>query len=108
MEKELGKITKVEMGFSDHGILGVMFDLDFGGTAQSVFLQLSVYNPQNKKQFGREVGVTTLIRVMEAFRVTRLQEIAGRTVYALRETKNGPIHGFELPKFDGGAVVALV
>lgn len=106
MKNELGKITNVDLCIEDHGILTLMVSFDFGGTCQGFggyALDTSPAKPKGPR-IGSGAGTDFILRLLRLFGVNRLEEIVGRSAYAIRETDgwNSPIIGIETPKFDGG------
>ena len=105
-DRELGKITSVNLCIEDHGILSLMVSFDFGGTCQG-FGGFALDAPPPKRKgprIGSAAGTDFILRLLRLFGVNRLEEIVGRSAYAIRDGDkwNSPIIGIETPKFDGG------
>lgn len=107
--KELGKVDRVFFGFEDHGILTCWVHLSFGGTGQGFGGCALDESNEKGRRVGTAGGLDFILRLLELFKVDELGKIAGRTVYALRETDSygAPIIGLEVPAFDGGGSFRL-
>lgn len=105
MEEQLGKVGSVFFGLEDHGILSFMIHLDFGGTGQGFGgYALDGYSKEKKRRIGTAAGTDLVLRLLTLFGVRTLEEIKGRSVFALRESVqiSAKIIGLRLPEFDGG------
>lgn len=102
--RELGRVERVEFGVEDHGILTLWLHLRFSASGQAFGgVALDEYDRANKRRVGTAAGMTFVLRVLELFGAKSLDAVAGRYVYALRDTPNGTITGLQLPEVDGGA-----
>jgi hypothetical protein len=103
MQKELGKVKSVDLFVEDHGILTLYVHLDFGGSGQGFGgIALDSYSEKDKERVGTASGLDFILRILRLFGVDRLEQIKGRSVFALRAGEAGMIEGLELPAFDGG------
>lgn len=107
MIKRLGKAGKPDLFYEDHGILTLFITIYFGGSAQGFGgYALDAHAPDNKETDNREgkaSGLDFIVRLLKLFQVERLEEIEGRTVFAIYENNShDTIIGLELPEFDGG------
>lgn len=104
MERELGKVESVHLGFEDHGILTLYVHLKFGGTCQAFGgIALDTFDQQRDRRTGTAEGCDFILRLLKLFGVQEYRQIVGRYVYALRERPYGSIEGLVLPEADGGA-----
>jgi hypothetical protein len=109
-EARLAKVESAELFIEDHGVLTCYVMLDGGGWGQGfggLCLSRSDPDPQDKthRQRGSAQGLDFVLRVLELFRVDKLSQCVGRTVYALYAEPyqlNDSIAGLRLPAFDGG------
>lgn len=100
--KELGRVSRVHFGLQDHGILTLDIALDFGGTGQSFGgYALDTWDAAKNRRVGHPAGTDFVLQMLDLFGVQTLDDIKGRTVYALRDDRS-LIVGLELPPFDGG------
>lgn len=106
-ERQLGKITRAVLEREDHGILTLW--LHFGGSGQGFGgVALDVWDEKLGRRVGTAMGLDLVSRLLDLFKVDRLEQIAGRAAYALRKGGwNSPIEGIALPEFDGGATLLL-
>jgi len=101
-ERELGKIDDVNLTIEDHGILTLQIGFDFGGTNQGFGgYCLDTYNEKTERREGHACGTDFILRILQTFGVSKLDEIVGKPAYALREKGSQKIVGLETPKFDG-------
>jgi hypothetical protein len=103
--KKLAKVASVKLHIEDHGILTISISLDFGGIHQGFGgYSLDTYDKEKKRRVGTDYGTEWILRLLNLFAVTSLDEIKGRSVYALYEKDewNAFIEGLEMPEFDGG------
>lgn len=105
MQQTLAKITRYDFCIEDHGILAFDIMFDYGGSGQGTGMYgLDQYDPVTKTRFGSVYGLTLIRRVLDLFKVTKLDDIVGRTCFAIREDGwNGRVIGIKMPDFDGGA-----
>lgn len=103
-ERQLGKVEKVDLFREDHGLLTVYVHLRFAGSGQGFGgFVLDTFDKARDRRVGTAMGLDFVLRLLALFDVDRLDAIAGRYVYALREGGwNSPIIGLELPEPDGG------
>ena len=110
-DKRLGKVASVDLFIEDHGLLTLYVMLDFGGSTQGFGgFALDEWSKEDDRRVGTAAGLDLVLQLLALFGVNRLDEIKGRTVYALRDDKDGwndPIAGLELPAFDGGRVFSV-
>jgi len=101
-ERQLGKIDDVNLTIEDHGILTLQIGFDFGGMHQGFGgYCLDTYNKKEKRREGHAAGTDYILRLLETFGVSKLEDIKGLPAYALREKGNQKIVGIETPEFDG-------
>jgi hypothetical protein len=102
--RELGRVEGVQLVVEDHGCLTVYLHLNFGGTGQGFGgYALDEWSNEKDRRVGTAAGLDFILRLLNLFKVTGLDRIKGRTVYALRSKHLGQIEGLEMPAFDGGA-----
>ena len=109
-KRQLGKISSVHFGFEDHGILSLCVFFEFGGSSQGMgHLILSKYDKVKERQLGTAGGLDLVIQLLLLFKVDTLNQIKGRTAYALRDdgSWSSPIRGIEIPAHDGGGKLLL-
>lgn len=99
-EKELGRITRADLGFEDHGVFGVNINFEFGTSGQGTGWY-GLNNPSGSK---------LLKAIMEAAGVSDWGDLKGMAVYVLRAKGDpyGQIVGFEkLPinKYGGRIII---
>lgn len=105
MMKKLGKCGTPDLSYDDHGILTLYVQIDFGGASQGFGgYCLDAYDKASDGRQGSAAGMDFIVRLLKLFDVERLEEIKGRSVYALYEDDsfNSSICGLETPGFDGG------
>jgi len=104
-DRQLGKVSKVDLFREDHGLLTVYVHLTFAGSGQGFGgYILDTFDKARDRRVGTAMGLDFVLRLLALFDVDRLDDIRGRYVYALRSDGwNGPIIGLELPEPDGGA-----
>lgn len=102
-QRQLGRVTGAELFIEDHGILTVYVTLEFGGSVQGFGgYCLDGYDAAKKRRVGTAAGCDYLLRLLVLFGVDRLEKTVGKSVYALRDGRSGPILGLQMPEFDGG------
>lgn len=102
--QELAKVTNVYFGKEDHGILTLNITLDYGGACQGFGgYSLDEYDKQKEKRVGTAAGMDFVLRVLDCFGVSNLDQIVGKTVYAIRDSSgySAKIIGLRQPPFDG-------
>ena len=104
--KELGKVTSVNLGTQDHGVLTLWLNIDYGGSGQDFggFVLDDKSDEEHGERVGHACGTDFILRLLRLFGVSSLEEIVGKPVYAIRDKEGlgGTIIGLETPKFDGG------
>lgn len=103
--QQLGKVESVMFGFEDHGILTFMIYLNYGGSCQGFGgYALDTYDKEKKRRVGTAAGTDLILKLLNLFKVSKLDDIEGRSVFALRDSDNwtSSIVGLKLPDFDGG------
>jgi len=106
--RELGRVERAELFVEDHGILTFYLHLTFGGSGQGFGgVALDTWDDAKKRRVGTAGGCDLVLRLLDLFKVDRLERCVGRAVYALREAPYGQIMGLELPAFDGGGKLLL-
>lgn len=102
MEKELGRVTGVFLGFEEHDIFTLNIMFDFGGTGQAFGgYALDTWDKEKKRRVGHAAGADFIVCVLRLFGVRDIQDIKGKSAYVLRDARE-MIVGLETPKFDGG------
>jgi hypothetical protein len=105
-EKKLGKIKSAELFIEDHGILTFFLHFDFGGSGQGFGgYTLDAWDKNKDRRIGTVFGMDLILKLLQTFDVDRLEQIVGRTCFALYDVPyrwNDAIRGIETPKFDGG------
>lgn len=71
----IAKVTNCQIGFEDHGIFGIVVDLDYGRSAQS----LGWYG------LAGDEGYALMKAILRACNAKTFDQVKGRTVYALRD-----------------------
>jgi hypothetical protein len=108
MEKqqlELAKVESVDLFIEDHGILTLFVNLDYGGTHQGFGgYSLDGYDETLKRRVGTAGGTDFILRILNMFKVSKLEDIKGRSVYAIKqgEKYSSTVIGLKTPDFDGG------
>ena len=117
MQKEIGKVTEVYVGFEDHGLFCYMVTFDFGGSGQS-------YGPfaigSNSTAIARTKdeelgwsdaalsrGMQKLIELHEFFNVETLKKAVGMYVEVERDSSWGRIECLRRLPVDGGKVFSM-
>lgn len=103
--KQLGKAGKPDLSIEDHGILTLFVSIDFGGSSQGFGgYSLDTWDKKLDRRVGTSAGMDWILRLLAMFGVSRLEEITGRPVYALKKSDgwNETIIGLLTPDFDGG------
>ncbi len=95
MRQKLAKVEGVFFGKEGHGILTMNIGLDYGDGGHQSFGGISL---------GGKSGIDYIEKILSLFRINELDEMVGRTVYALFDSEgiNATIKGLEMPSFDGG------
>lgn len=104
MIKKLGKCGKPDLFYEDHGILTCFVTIDFGGSCQGFGgYCLDAHDKETNGRKGSAAGMDWIVRLLKLFEVERLEDIEGKSVYALYDNDNfnATICGLETPKFDG-------
>lgn len=103
-EKQLARVESVELYIEDHGILTCFVNLHkeeglhqgFGGYS------LDGYNEKLKRRVGTAGGMDWVLRLLQIFKVDRLEKIQGKMCYALYESDSRQIKGIQTLELDGG------
>lgn len=102
MQEQIAKIRTAKLGYEDHGIFAAALDFDYGGSGQGVLYALDTYSGDNER-VGTASGLDFIIRVVQACGVSAWDEVAGKTVIALREDGyNGRVVGIKPLPTEGG------
>jgi len=104
LTKQLSRVEDCYMEIEDHGILTCWLSLDkeeglhqsFGGYS------LDGYNEELKRRVGSASGMDWILRLLQIFGVSRLEEIKGKMCYALYEDDSQLIKGIKTLDIDGG------
>lgn len=95
MEREIGKVERVDLGFEDHMIFGWNIGFHGGGWGQGT-------GWRSLQGQSDEVTCGLLKRIVESFGVGDWKQIVGTTVWVEREVYAGPIIAWEnLPTESG-------
>ncbi len=93
---ELMEIENVDMYIEDHGILTLFINLKTNGTVQGYGgFSLDEYNKEKDCREGTAFGITLIRRLLDWFEVTKLDDIGGKLVWALRTEHSGLIVGLK-------------
>src|SRR5271157_1206891 len=88
IEKELGKITKTELGKEDHGIFTFYLYLDFGGHSQGF----------GGYTLGKEgEGCGAILKILDAVGVKNWEDLPGRIVGVMHDHRG--VYEIEAPDF---------
>lgn len=98
---EIGVIRSTRLGYEDHGIFTAMIDLSFGGgsTGQGAgFMCLDrgyKPDPDDYKtiRVGTAYGLDHIMQIMRTVGVENWEDLKGKQVIALRESRWGSIDG---------------
>ncbi len=81
LEIKNAKITKVRLGYEDHGILTCFLDLDYGSLSQGFGgYTLDSYDEAKKERVGTAYGMEFLIRIMKVVGVENWEDLVGKHV----------------------------
>lgn len=109
--KELGKVDDVRFGLEDHGIMSISIGITFGAARQGFGgIALDDWDEKRHRRIGTAAGMDFVMQILRLFKVETLEELKGRTVYALykNDRRVGEyIIGLEMPAFDGGERLLL-
>lgn len=104
LTKQLARVEDCYMEIEDHGILTCWLSLhkeegfhqSFGGCS------LDGYDENLKRRIGSASGMDWVLRLLQIFSVSRLEEIKGKMCYALYENDSELIKGIKTLDIDGG------
>jgi len=93
----IAKITDTFLGAGErsHGVLTATLTVDYGGTSQSV----GNYSLGGKTAF----GIQFVARILRAAGVSSWEEVKGRTILVVQETKDGRVIGIQNLPTEPGA-----
>lgn len=101
--KELARVESVSLEIEDHGILTCYVNLNKESGLHQSFggYSLDTYDEDLKKRIGTASGMDWVLRILNIFGVSKLEDIEGKMCYAVM---NGQptIQGLETLKIDGG------
>lgn len=94
MNREIGKIKKTLLGYEGHGILSAYLVMDFGGAGQSIGgYGLDEYDKEKERRVGHAACGVFVAGVLRACGVDSWEQVAGRTVFVLRDGPEGVLGG---------------
>lgn len=100
-EAELGVIESVTLSTENHSVLTLSVCFDFGGSSQCYGdYCLDDYDKVKEERVGTAYGTECILRLLRYFGVSKLEEIKGKYVYALREKARATIQGIKRNQFE--------
>jgi len=104
--KELARVDTVDLSIEDHGILScfVMLDKEEGLHQGFGGYSLDGYDKKLKRRVGTAAGLDWILRLLQIFKVNKLEDITGKMCYAIYEDDsfNRTIKGIKTLEIDGG------
>ena len=103
LEPQLARVESVKLEIEDHGILTCYVILNkedglhqgFGGYS------LDGYDETQQRRIGTAGGLDWILRLLQIFNVSKLEDINGKMCYALYDDKSSLIKGIRTLKIDG-------
>ena len=101
MQKEIAKIERTALGTEDHGIFTAHLFVNYGGSRQGIggYALDEWVGPRSSegRRVGTAYGMEFVARIIRACGVRSWEEVAGRTIFVLRESDqwNAKVLGIE-------------
>ena len=104
MEEELARVKGVNLEIEDHGILTCWINLEKESGLHQSFggYSLDGYDAVQKRRIGTAGGLDWVLRILQTFQVSKLEQVQGKMCYALYDKESQLIKGIKTLKIDGG------